>query len=301
MFENIPARIKKLRRYNMDRFFQCALNQRSFLIKAKVDLHSLGTNWEIARLNGYETVGIQKKSHKAHGLVFPIYRRGSLVSKDFYIYKKDSISKNLCIFKMRTKKILVSRLHEDFRSFGIRNANQIIFLKTKYGILSLYLHESKMKYIYMNQTDQSSPKILNLEELDGMDRMNFKWIVLFKASTILLVSSYGIFITKLNFENKWPKLIFEKIIKPYDLVRSITCSNSFIILIGYKSIQLLQLTEENGVIKTAYIANHDRKFRDDCLDSLIKKKTIYVSDQFNIYSFDFRSNKDKYISSSIYI
>jgi len=293
--------IKNTRGFNLSFFFKYASLERCLQVQHKLNLHRIGKLWKIIKGSTTNYIGIQKKERKRHGVVFPIFDKSRNISQEFYIYKTWSISKTLSIFKMRNKKILRTMKKSCFSSFHEGNQDRIIFLNTLHGVLALYLDDACLKYIYLTNTYMDEPKNLNnyffrpretrTEELSLDDDHStqdegyheFKKMVLFKKDYLVIIDSYRIVVNFLDTTNSTPSITSYSIIKPYDIVTTITKSDKMIVLIGYKNFQLLE-QDEKGNIKTVKIINHGIAFSEGIAGASILGNKIYVSESGNVYS-----------------
>lgn len=284
----------------MNFFFNSALDKRSFLVKHDLNLHLLGTEWSILKVNQEGFVGIQeKRTNNRHGVLFPIYYSGGKISKDYFVYKKDSVSQRVSILKMRSKKILVRRKRPQFQNFRTDTGSQLIFMQTNFGILAIFIEKKKMNYIYITQHQiKSSGMIKGYEELDSS--IDFRWLVLFGKNKLVLINTFIIFVTKIEFSNSIPRLVYINQMKPFDVVRGLAFSSNYIVLIGFQSIQLLQQRKISGKLRTAFVAKHGHKFVEEVLQSVVSKGKLYISNGFVVYSFSFRDKISQYSNDSEY-
>lgn len=266
-----------------------------------MNLHLLATDWNILKVGSENFVGLQaKQTQSKHGVIFPIYCTGATTSPDYFVFKKNSLSQRIDIIEIRRKKVLVTRDRPEFRNFRSDTADQIVFMQTNHGIISFYIHEMKINFIYLTQKESDpSGEVDGCKELQELDsNLDFRWLILFGEDTLVLINSFVIFVTRVHFSGSTPQLMYVNQMKPFDMVRGLSFSSDFIVLIGFQSVQLLQQKKESGYLRTAFIAKHEHMFMEDVLYSVVSKCQVYISNGTEVFSFSFRDKIRQYSKDS---
>lgn len=247
--------------------------------------------WKIKPGIGKKKLALQKKKYRKNCVVFPIYLSGDSIFYDFIQFKYDSVGPDILLYHIRTKRTVYYGKHEVFRDFHLNNLDRFLFFKNSFGILAIFYFQNRLACLYTHRIFKNyDPIEINTDFIPEEEKEDVTKLTLFRRDSLLIVSGFKIYVGKMDMSKKRPSMSLIHIIRPYDIVKGLTVQKNNLMLIGYRTVEILcpeDEEDESKGLKTMSITWHNKLFEEEVYATILGQK-IYLADEDRVYSFNFQ-------------